>query len=290
MRISKKYFYLLFIVILALLLMVVVYFQIKEKPQNDFLKIVFIDVGQGDAIYIEAPNGRQMLIDGGRDQIILPKLAKIMPLGDRTIDLVIATNPDQDHIGGLINVLHEYKIDQVITSGTEKESDTFEEFNQIIEEKEILKMKAWRGQKIVLDDQKNIYFEILFPDRDVSEWEANDGSVVGKLVYGSKTFLFMGDATKYTENIIRWNEKEEKLDIDVLKLGHHGSDTSTTKYWLHLTSPQLAIISAGINNKYGHPSQEVINNLKELNILYLETAKIGNILIKTDGQNLFYKK
>jgi competence protein ComEC len=286
MKFSKKYLPYLLIIFLLICLFIVVYIQINDKKQNEFLEIVFIDVGQGDAIYIEAPNGRQILIDGGRDQVILPKLAQIMPLGDKSIDLVIATNPDQDHIGGLIDVFQEYKIGQVIEPGTEKDSYTFKEFNQVIEEKEILKNKAWRGQKIILDEVKNIYFEILFPDRDVSEWEANDGSIVGKLVYGEQSFLLMGDATKYTENLIRWNEEKEYLDIRVLKLGHHGSDTSTTEYWLYLTSPEIAIISAGANNKYGHPDQEVINNLEKLNILYFETSKEGNIVFKTDGITL----
>lgn len=289
MKFSKKYLLYILTLILMIFLVITIYLQLKNTEENNFLKIIFIDVGQGDAVYIEAPSGRQILIDGGRNEIILPKLAQVMPLGDRTIDLIVATNPDQDHIGGLINVLDEYKVGQVIDSGVKKESYTYQKFNEILKKNEIEKIIARRGQKIILDEEKNIYLEILFPDRDVSGWEANDGSIVAKLIYGEKSFLFMGDATLYTENIIRWNEEKKTLDIDVLKLGHHGSDTSTTEFWLNLTSPEFAIISAGENNKYGHPDEEVLNNLKKLNISYLETSKEGNITFETDGMNLYIK-
>lgn len=289
MKFSKKYLLYILTLILMIFLVITIYLQLKNTEESNFLKIIFIDVGQGDAIYIEAPSGRQILIDGGRNEIILPKLAQVMPLGDRTIDLIVATNPDQDHIGGLINVLEEYKVGQVIDSGVKKESYTYQKFNEILKKNEIEKIIARRGQKIILDEEKNIYLEILFPDRDVSGWEANDGSIVAKLIYGEKSFLFMGDATLYTENIIRWNEEKKTLDIDVLKLGHHGSDTSTTEFWLNLTSPEFAIISAGENNKYGHPDEEVLNNLKKLNISYLETSKEGNITFETDGMNLYIK-
>lgn len=289
MKFSKKYLLYILTLILMIFLVITIYLQLKNTEESNFLKIIFIDVGQGDAIYIEAPSGRQILIDGGRNEIILPKLAQVMPLGDRTIDLIVATNPDQDHIGGLINVIEEYKVGQVIDSGVKKESYTYQKFNEILKKNEIEKIIARRGQKIILDEEKNIYLEILFPDRDVSGWEANDGSIVAKLIYGEKSFLFMGDATLYTENIIRWNEEKKTLDIDVLKLGHHGSDTSTTEFWLNLTSPEFAIISAGENNKYGHPDEEVLNNLKKLNISYLETSKEGNITFETDGMNLYIK-
>lgn len=286
MKFTKKYLPYFLIVILFVLLVIVLFFSFQNTRNSNYLKVIFLDVGQGDAIYVEAPNGRQMLIDGGKDQTILPRLAQVMPLGDRSIDEVIVTNPDQDHIGGLVEVLGEYKVGQVVEPGTKKDSYTYGKLEKEIIENNIDKKIAERGMKIILDEEKNIYFEILFPDRDVSSWEANDGSVVGKLVYGNRSFMMMGDATKYTENIIRWNEKGEDLDIDVLKLGHHGSDTSSTEFWLGLTSPEVAIISAGRDNKYGHPKQEVLDNLKKLNIPYFETSKEGNIVFETDGVTL----
>ena len=142
---------------------------------------------------------------------------------------------------------------------------------------------------IVLDEEKNIYFDILFPDRDVSTWERNDGSIVGRLVYKDKSFMLMGDATLYTENLIEWNESLKNLKSNVLKLGHHGSRTSTGLLWLEKVDPDIAIISAGKNNIYGHPHKEIIDKLKSLDIKFLETYKEGNLIFKTDGEVLIQK-
>ena len=141
---------------------------------------------------------------------------------------------------------------------------------------------------IILDDKKNIYFDILFPDRDVSKMDSNDGSIVGKLVYGNNSFMLTGDATTYTENLIEWNENGETLNSDVLKLGHHGSRTSSSILWLEKVSPSIAIVSAGKDNRYGHPHKELLDRLSTLHIPFLNTADIGNIIFKSDGVKLSY--
>ncbi len=252
-----------------------------------YLKVAFLDVGQGDAIYVEAPNGTQMLIDGGSGPIILSQLAKVMPFGDRSLDMIVVTNPDKDHMGGFVDVLENYTVGKVMEPGTEKHTLIYNKFEQEIATRNIPKIIARRGMKINLDTKNNIYFDILFPDRDVSHFNPNDGSIVGKLVYGSESFMLMGDATKYTEILMSHNEAAEMLEADVLKLGHHGSHTSSSELWLEEVKPKLAIISAGKNNRYHHPHQDILDRLNILHIPYLGTYQKGTIMFKTDGLKIF---
>ena len=276
------------VISLFILMIVIWFFIFIYNQKNDYLKVVFLDVGQGDAIYIEAPNGRQVLIDGGPDAKLLASLAKVMPFADRSIDMLIATHNDMDHIGGFPLLLDNYKITSIIENGAISNTKTSSILEEKIEKKKMNKIIANRGMRIVLDDKKNIYFDILFPDRGVSKMDSNDGSIVGKLVYGENSFMFTGDATIYTENLIEWNEKEDTLKADVLKLGHHGSKTSSSILWLEKVDPEVAIVSAGKANKYGHPNQEVLDRLKSLKIPFLNTAQMGNIIFKSDGVKFSY--
>ena len=251
-----------------------------------YLKVAFLDVGQGDSIFIQAPNGKQLLIDGGPDGKVLTQLAEVMPFGDRSIDMILATHPDQDHIGGLPLVLSRYKVSNIIEDGVVSESKVYKELEQDITKDKIKKIIAKRGMRIILDQNKNIYLDILYPDRDVPTLDSNDGSIVCKLVYGKESFMLTGDATTYVENAIEWNETEGVLHSQVLKLGHHGSKTSTSELWLEKVHPDIAIISVGRDNKYGHPNKETLDKLNNLHIPYLLTYKEGNIIFQTDGVKL----
>ncbi|MEK7585755.1 MAG: MBL fold metallo-hydrolase [Patescibacteria group bacterium] len=264
------------------------YLLYSQDHRGNVLKVAFLDIGQGDAIYIEAPNGKQMLIDAGSGSIILQKLAQVMPFGDRSIDMIVVTNPDKDHIGGFIDVLENFKVLRVLEAGTKKNTLIYKSFEDEVANQKIEKGIALRGMKILLDKEHNIYFEVLFPDRDVSTWSPNDGSIVGKLVYGSESFMLMGDATKYTELLITQNENPETLHSQVLKLGHHGSHTSSSEFWLEAVDPDVAIISAGKNNSYGHPHQDILGRLQSFHIPYLGTYEKGTIIFKTDGTKLSY--
>jgi len=285
---QRKYLTYIPLIFLFILMVGLGYLVYKSNTHNDYLRVVFLDVGQGDSIYIEAPNGKQMLIDAGPDAKVLSSLAKVMPFADRSIDMIIATHSDMDHIGGFPLLLNNYKVTSVIENGATSDSDIYSTFEEIISKDKINKIIAHRGMHIILDDEKNIYFDILFPDRDVSNLDSNDGSIVGKLVYGENSFMFTGDANLYTENQIEWNESEETLESDVLKLGHHGSKTSSSILWLEKIKPSIAIVSAGKNNKYGHPDEETIGRLKSLGIPFLNTAEIGNIIFQSDGIKLIY--
>ncbi len=242
-----------------------------------------MDVGQGDSIFIEAPNGNTIIVDGGPSRAILSELGKLLPFYHRSIDMLIVTNPDKDHFSGFIDVLKNYKVGEVIESGTYSDTAIYKELEKTIFDKKIPKKIAYRGMKIILDEEYKIYLYILFPDRDVSQWSSNDGSIVAKLVYGNISYLLMGDATKKTENIVMNNESPNILKSDILKIGHHGSKTSSGYDFVKAVSPFYAIISAGFHNRYGHPNKETLDTLSKLNIPALITFKLGTIVTESDG-------
>ncbi len=285
LRLKIEYIFLISLVICSLAICYFVFFH-KHSP---YLKVAFLDVGQGDSIFIEAPNGKQILIDGGPDNKVLSKLSQVMPFGDKSIDMIIATHADSDHVGGLPAILDLYKVSMIIENGATSETKIYKALENDITTKNIKKEIAHRGMKIMLDDEKNIYLEILYPDRDVSNLDSNDGSIVGKLVYGNESFMFTGDATNYSENIIIWNETPDTLHSNILKLGHHGSRTSNSLLWLQKVHPDEAIISAGLNNRYGHPHKETLNRLAQLKIPFQNTALKGTIIFETDGQTILSK-
>ncbi len=254
--------------------------------QSDKLTIAFLDVGQGDAIYIEAPNGNQVLIDGGANKKVLRELSKVMPFYDRSIDAIIATHPDKDHIGGLPDVLARYKVDIVLDSGKEGESATYKELYRLVKEVGIENIQARRGMVIVLDDDAHL--NILFPDRDVSGVESNTASVIAQLVYGETEFMLTGDSPKTIEEYLVMLDGEN-LESDVLKAGHHGSKTSSAESFLGNVAPKYSIISAGKDNKYGHPHEEVIDALNQFGSVILSTQDDGMIVFESDGENVFIK-
>lgn len=288
---ERKRKYLLYLLLIILIVSTISIFLLafRNNTKNSYLKVVFLDVGQGDAIYIEAPNGRQMLVDGGPDASLLSRLSQVMPFADRSIDIIVATHPDQDHIGGFPLLLDTYKVSNIIENGSISNSKTYMSLEEKIQNKKINKIIAKRGMHIILDKNKNIYLDIIFPDRDISNFESNDASIVGKLVYGENSFMLTGDATTYTENLIGWNELDQTLNSDVLKLGHHGSKTSSGVSWLEKVNPEIAVISVDQNNKYGHPHKEILDRLSSLKIPFLKTSDFGNIIFKSDGKRLFQK-
>ena len=190
LRKYERYIPLIFLLIFAIIMW---FFVFIYYHHNGYLKVVFLDVGQGDAIYIEAPNGKQMLIDGGPDAKLLSSLSKVMPFADRSLDMVVATHPDSDHIGGLPLLLENYRVGSILENGATASTEVYASLEEKITKNKINKIIARRGMHIILDDKKNIYFDILFPDRDVSNFESNDGSIVGKLVYGKNSAVNLID-------------------------------------------------------------------------------------------------
>lgn len=263
-----------------------VWYAVFAEERKDILTVAFLDVGQGDAIFIEAPNGNQVLIDGGPNKKVLRELSKLMPFYDRSIDIVIATHPDADHIGGLVDVVERFDIDIFLEPGVQSDTKTYEELLRLVEAERSRYVVARRGMSIALDD--GVYLKILFPDRDVSDVDTNDASIIVQLVYGKTEFLLTGDAPKKIEEYVVFLDGEN-LRSDVLKLGHHGSKTSSSELFIGFVSPSRAIISAGKNNRYGHPHDEVLDTLEQFEIDTLSTYEEGTIVFRSDGESLILK-
>ncbi|MBP6857916.1 MAG: MBL fold metallo-hydrolase [Candidatus Pacebacteria bacterium] len=270
----------IFFIIICALSVGLVFSSDNQKIEEKMSKVYIFDVGQGDSFFIETSNGKQMLIDGGRDSMVLGELSKVMSWNDKTIDIVLATHPDADHIGGLDEVLKRYKVDMFLTSEVGGETDEYKGLMNLIKEKGVPSYFVRSGMKFDFSGEE--YFLVLFPDRDVSGWETNTGSVVGKFVSGERSILFTGDSPAPIEQYLA-KSVPELLNVDILKLGHHGSRTSTTAAYLKVTTPVLSIISAAKDNSYGHPHKEVLDLLKQFNIPYVSTAESGSITFETDG-------
>lgn len=275
-----------FLLFLAALLVATngaVWYAVYTESGRHELTVAFLDIGQGDAIFIEAPNGNQVLVDAGPNSKVLSELSKVMPWYDKTIDMIVITNPDKDHIGGFIDVLKRYKVSRSLEPGTENKTLTNIELHSMIKDQSLATTTARRGQKVVLDERAGVVLEILFPDRDVSEETSNDGSIVMRLVYGESEVMLTGDSTiKVEKEILAYGA--ENLQSDILKVGHHGSKTSTSEEFVKALNPQYAVISLGKENKYGHPSEETLATLSEFPLQVLRTDEQGTIVMKSNGQ------
>ncbi len=264
-----------------------IWYSVAAEDRGGLLTVAFMDVGQGDAIYIESPTGTQVVVDGGPDRSVVLELGKMMPFYDRTIDVLVVTNPDKDHFAGFLDVLRSYKVSAVIEPGTTGAAAEYRALEQLIEEKKVQKILARRGQVVQLGG--GAFLEILFPDRDVSGLNPNEGSIVTKLVYGATSFLLTGDTTSAVEGYLTHLDGAH-LDVDVLKTGHHGSYTSTSDALLGFASPAFAVISAGMDNRYGHPHKEVLDRLDRFEVPVLGTYDRGTIIFTSDGETIRLKK
>ena len=253
---------------------------------DDRLKFYALDVGQGDAIFIETPRKAQVLIDGGPDMKVLGQLSAVMPFYDRSIDLLVLTHPQEDHMFGLVEVLKRYRVDKVLMTGANYPTGTYKEFKRVIEEKKIPVIIVRAGQKINLGGDGVI--DILYPNENLSSvdfpGDVNDSSVAALLRFGEKKFLTMGDAgIKEELDIINSGQ----ADIDVLKVSHHGSRFSTSALFLEKTTPGIALISAGARNSYGHPHGDTLERLGNIPVYRTDTQ--GRIAVITDGEKLIVK-
>jgi len=276
---------------LLLILVVIVgfvFYVVFINEQRNYLTVAFLDVGQGDAIFIEAPNGNQVLIDGGPNRSVLRELGKVMSFFDRSIDLIIVTHPDMDHIGGLPSVIENFKVDKIIKSDRKSETPNYQILEDLITKENFEEVSGQRGVKITLDKKKNIYLEILLPDKNSETWNDNDYSIVTQLVYGDSQFLMTGDISQSVENYLIYLEGNQ-IESDVLKIGHHGSKTSTSDLFINKVSPQYSIISAEKDNNYGHPHQETLDTLEKYKTKILSTYEKGIIMFKSNGKELFLK-
>lgn len=254
---------------------------------NGQLKVVFFNIGQGDSVFIETPQKHQILIDGGPSNKVAEKLGGQMPFWDKTIDLVILTHPDYDHLRGLLDVLDNYQVQNILWTGELSEGKTFEAWLLKIQQEKAKIVLAKAGTKIIAGQAKmDILYPMGLPQQDSKN--NNDTSIVSRLVFGQTEFLFTGDANREAEQeIILANQN---IASDILKVSHHGSRSGTSPAFLANVKPSLAVIPVGVNNSYGHPHSEVLSNLSEFGIKVMRTDQIGDIKIFSDGQNLINEK
>jgi competence protein ComEC len=256
-----------------------------QKPQD---KVVFLDVGQGDAILLQSGT-QQVLIDGGEGMQVLERLAEEMPWFDRRIEVVIATHPDRDHLEGLLHVLERYDVGLVLLPRmphtTLLQEEWLSRLMRQLEEGSVAYRFAWQGQKLSLH---NMELTILGPFDDYGQIDTrknkpNDASVLARVDMHDMSFLLTGDAETRTERRFVASNPTEVLDVDILKAGHHGSNTSTTAELLAAANPRAVVISVGENNRYGHPHPDVLERLHDIPTYRTDIMGSVSFLYGKDG-------
>ncbi|NLG48827.1 MAG: MBL fold metallo-hydrolase [Chloroflexi bacterium] len=241
----------------------------------DSLQVHFIDVGQGDAILIVAPDGKTMLIDGGESNTGVVEYLR--SVGVQQLDLMVATHPHADHIGGLVDVLEEIPVAEVVTNGQMHTSRTYERLLDGIAAAGAVYTEVKRGDRVQLG---GLTFDVLHPTSGEDD-DLNNSSVVLRLVYNQVAFLFTGDAEAQVEADIL--AAGQPVNATILKLGHHGSHTSSTAEFLAHVQPEVAVYSAEIGNSYGHPHAETLAALAKIGTQVYGTDVNGTVIVTSDG-------
>lgn len=252
------------------------------------LHVWFLDVGQGDAILVQSPDGHQVLVDGGPDPSVLQKaLGRTLPFWDRTLDLVVLTHPDRDHAGGLVDLLGRYRVGQVLAAGAPADEPAAREWQAQVEGASLPLVIAQRG--MALDLGGGALAEVLHPPADASAFLPgdNNGSIVLRLRFGGVSVLLTGDLEQEGEDILL--RTGQPLRSAVLKVAHHGSARGTTEPFLEAVGPHLAVVSVGSGNRFGHPAAAVLERLTERDVAVLRTDLRGTVEVLTDGQALWVR-
>jgi competence protein ComEC len=267
---------------------------VVDKMQEDVardltLDIAFLDIGQGDATFITFPDGQQMLVDCAIDARVVEALGRVMPFYDRDIDYLVVTHPDLDHYGGCIDVMNRFDVGHILYSGLEKPyDDLWIAFNDTVE------VHRQAGKQFTLVEEPMVWniasttVNILYPDHSIvddahvpgvtKEAGANDTSIVLKLSYGDTGVLMTADAEEDLERYLIATYGDQ-LDVEILKGGHHGSNTSSIVEFVSSTSPRDVIFSAGKSNKFGHPTPRVLKRFERAGAIAWRTDQHGDILV-----------
>ena len=248
------------------------------NTNNDLLKVHYLDVGQGDSIFIELPNNETMLIDAAESYQSENIINYLKNLNYQKIDYVIGTHPHTDHIGGLKDIINTFEIGKIFMPKVVSTTKTYESLLMAIKDKNLKINTAKAGTSIIDTDALKI--NILAPNNSTYT-ELNNYSVVTKITYGTTKFLFMGDAEKLSENEIK-----ENVTADVIKIGHHGSNTSSSIDFIKKVNAKYGIISVGLNNKYNLPKEETITNWENSGTKIYLTSTNGTIRASSDGTNI----
>lgn len=248
---------------------------------DEYLEIHFLDVGQSDCILL-IQGEETLLIDAGNDENSQQIIDYIEKLGISDLDYIIGTHAHADHIGGLDKIVNYFEIGNIYFPKQTATTKNFEEFILAVKNKNMKLNIPNVGESFNIGDAKCIF---LSPQQKEYE-ESNNYSIVVKVIYGNTSYLFMGDAETLVENELI--ESGYDLSADVLKIGHHGSNTSSSEKFLKIVNPKYGIISVGKDNNYNLPSDKIINRLNRFNINVLRTDLIGTIILKSDGNNILF--
>jgi competence protein ComEC len=249
---------------------------------SDLLKVSFLDIGQGDSIFIETPHGRTILIDGGPGTTVLEKLGEVTSFWMKTIDLVILTHPDLDHLEGLLEVLPRYRVEKILLTGVVHDTQLYRSFLEMIEEYDIETYLPSPDQDWQIDEQ--VFLDIIAPSRDVSFQEVekpNDTSIVAKLIYRYTTLLLTGDGEELEEHEMLLSDSD--LRSEFLKSGHHGSRTSGSLDFLRAVQAKEAAIISGRENPFDHPHLETVLRYDERGMEWWNTKDEGTMTFVSDG-------
>jgi competence protein ComEC len=269
----KKYFLIIILVLITAGSLFVIWQSYTGK-----LEIVFFDVGQGDSAFIETPSGFQVLVDGGPTSVVLDKLGQKMPFYDKTIDLIVLSHPDSDHLTGLLDVLKRYEVKNVLWTGVIEKTAEFDEWKKLLKEEGANIIIAQAGERLILQNNPLIYLDVLYPFEDLEgnePSEPNDTSVVSRLIYNNNSFILVGDISQKIEKQLI-EKYGNQLDSDILKVAHHGSKYSSSREFIEAVSPNDAVISVG-ENIWGHPTPETLQRLQNFGINVLITKEKGDI-------------
>lgn len=262
------------------------YFADAYYARSEFFRYAMLDVGEGDASWMETPGHFQVLVDGGPDGGVLKKLERIMPFWDRTIDLVVLSHAHADHLGGLIEVLKRYEVEAILESGAEAETAEYGAWKEARDREGARLIFAESGASISIGGDFRILVLAPFKSMRGSLPEnAHDASTIIRAEYGSTSFLFMGDAERSFERELV--SRNIALRSDILKVGHHGSVTSSSNEFLNAVEPEFALISVGAKNRYGHPNGGVLEKLRKIAPSVLRTDEEGDIFFESDGKGLW---
>lgn len=250
------------------------------RAQSEEFRVWFFDVGQGDATFVVTPSGKQILIDGGPDDSVLQKLSSVMWPWDHTIDAIIITHPDADHITGLISVLERYDVATIYETGVRGGTPMIQALDYAIKNENARNILVRAGQTLEWGNAQAIVF---WPTDEIelNQKDRNNTSIVLKVLFGETSIVLTGDAEELVENKIG----STIGDVDILKTGHHGSKTSTSTTFLNMITPEVAVISNGKDNRYGHPHPIVLERLREIGARIFRTDLDGDILLNSDGQS-----
>ncbi len=271
-----------FLILPLLVAFLLVIYYGKQEEQDGFLKVKFYNVGQGDSFFIRTPEGNQVLVDGGPGDSVIQKLGSDMGVFDKTIEMVILTHAHLDHFEGLISVFNKYNVEKILLPNTDVKSAPYVAFTDAVEKEGAEVVYAVQGQRIFLDSITVL--DILNPAsrgeiKLGKNGDINDTSIVAILRFGKTEMLLTGDAGTNIEDMLLGNFD---LDVDVLKVGHHGSKHSTSEKFLQATSPQYSVIQFGDGNKYGHPAPEIVDRLKSLQVDMSQTNQ-NDVEFVSDG-------